>query len=97
VVNNQIEYNRAKKYKNVLEDIRKIPFYEKDSSRQQTGSGIFSDPNEMVERLDLLIASKDAGNDSIEVYNECVEILDKLFKMKLIKKSDHKRIFSTLG
>jgi hypothetical protein len=39
----------------------------------------------MVERLDLLIASKNAGNDAIEVYNECVEILDKL---KLIKKSD---------
>jgi hypothetical protein len=51
----------------------------------------------MVERLDLLIASKNVGNDSIEVYNECVEILDKLLKMKLIKKLDHKSIFSTLG
>jgi hypothetical protein len=50
----------------------------------------------MVERLDLLIASKNAGNDSIEVYNECVEILDKLLNLKLIKKSDHKKIFSTL-
>jgi hypothetical protein len=49
----------------------------------------------MVERLDLLIASKNAGNDSIEVYNECVEILDKLLNLKLIKKSDHKKIFST--
>jgi hypothetical protein len=46
----------------------------------------------MVERLDLLIASKNVGNDSIEVYNECVEILDKLLKMKLIKKLDHKSI-----
>jgi uncharacterized protein YfkK (UPF0435 family) len=90
--NLQCVYSQLKKYKSVLEDIRKIPFYEKDSSRQQTGSGTFSDPNEMVERLDLLIASKNVGNDSIEVYNECVEILDKLFKMKLIKKSDHKRI-----
>ncbi|EFA13681.1 hypothetical protein TcasGA2_TC000036 [Tribolium castaneum] len=101
--NLQYVYSQLKKYKSVLEDIRKIPFYEK-----QTGSGqirpsvfsrpclIFSDPNEMVERLDLLIASKNAGNDSIEVYNECVEILDKLLNLKLIKKSDHKRIFSTL-
>jgi hypothetical protein len=32
----------------------------------------------------------------LRLYNECVEILGKLFKMKLIKKSDHKRIFSTL-
>jgi hypothetical protein len=88
--NLQYVYSQLKKYKSVLEDIRKIPIYEK-----QTGSGIFSDPNEMVERLDLLIASKNAGNDSIEVYNECVEILDKLLNLKLIKKSDHKKIFST--
>ncbi|KAJ3639492.1 hypothetical protein Zmor_002851 [Zophobas morio] len=89
--NLQYVYSQLKKYKRALEDIRKIPFYE----RQQTGSSIFSDPNEMVERLGLLIASKNAGNDSIEVYNECVEILDKLLKMKLIKKSDHKRMFSS--
>jgi uncharacterized protein YfkK (UPF0435 family) len=103
--NLQYVYSQLKKYKSVLEDIRKIPFYEKDtsltsashSSRHQTGSGIFSDPNEMVERLNLLTASKNAGNDSIDVYNECVEILDKLLNLKLIKKSDHKRIFSMLG
>jgi hypothetical protein len=86
--NLQYVYSQLKKYKSVLEDIRKSPFYEK-------GSGIFSDPNEMVERLNLLIASKNAGNDSTDVYNECVEILDKLLNLKLIKKSDHKRIFST--
>jgi uncharacterized protein YfkK (UPF0435 family) len=86
--NLQYVYSQLKKYKSVLEDIRKIPFYEK-------GSGIFSDPNEMVERLNLLMASKNAGNDSTDVYNECVEILDKLLNLKLIKKSDHKRIFST--
>jgi uncharacterized protein YfkK (UPF0435 family) len=86
--NLQYVYSQLKKYKSVLEDIRKIPFYEK-------GSSIFSDPNEMVERLNLLIASKNAGNDSTDVYNECVEILDKLLNLKLIKKSDHKRIFST--
>jgi uncharacterized protein YfkK (UPF0435 family) len=86
--NLQYVYSQLKKYKSVLEDIRKIPFYEKVS-------GIFSDPNEMVERLNLLIASKNAGNDSINVYNECVEILDQLLNLKLIKKSDHKRIFST--
>jgi hypothetical protein len=87
--NLQYVYSQLKKYKSVLEDIRKIPFYEK-------GSGIVSDPNEMVERLNLLIASKNAGNDSTDVYNECVEILDKLLNLKLIKKSDHKKIFSTL-
>jgi uncharacterized protein YfkK (UPF0435 family) len=63
--NLQYVYSQLKKYKSVLEDIRKIPFYEK-------GSGIVSDPNEMVERLNLLIASKNAGNDSTDVYNECL-------------------------
>jgi hypothetical protein len=51
----------------------------------------------MVERLDLLIASKNAGNHSIEVHNECVKILDKLLKMKFIKKSHHRSICSTLS
>jgi hypothetical protein len=88
MIYNICKYSQLRKYKRVLEHIRKIPFYEKE----QTGSGIriFSDPSEMVERLDLLIASKNAGNHSIEVHNECVEILDKLLKMKFIKKSDHK-------
>jgi hypothetical protein len=27
---------------------------------------------------ELLIISKNTGNNSIEVYNECIEILDKL-------------------
>jgi uncharacterized protein YfkK (UPF0435 family) len=38
-------------------------FYEKDSRRPQTGSGIFSDPNEMLERLDLLSASRNPGQN----------------------------------
>jgi uncharacterized protein YfkK (UPF0435 family) len=73
--NLQYVYSQLKKYKSVLEDIRKIPFYE-------NGSSIFSNPNEMVERLNLLIASKNAGNDSTDVYNECVEILDKLLNLR---------------
>jgi hypothetical protein len=92
--------SQLRKYESVLEDIRRIPFYKKSPEQGQTGSGIsiFSDPNEMVERLELLIASKNSGNDSTEVYeyNECVQISDKLLKMKLMKKLDHKRIFSKL-
>ncbi|KAJ3661728.1 hypothetical protein Zmor_006115 [Zophobas morio] len=42
--NLQYVYSQLKKYKRALEDIRKIPFYEK----QRTGSSIFSDPNEMA-------------------------------------------------
>jgi hypothetical protein len=41
----------------------------------------------MIEPLVLLIASKNAGNYSNEGYNEYVEKVDKLLKMKLIKKS----------
>jgi hypothetical protein len=65
MIYNICKYSQLRKYKRVLEHIRKIPFYEKE----QTGSGIriFSDPSEMVERLDILIASKNAGNHSIEV------------------------------
>lgn len=66
----------------------------KQGSRFQIGSGIYCDGNEMVERLQLLCASKQAGNDSKEVYNEMVDILDKLLNLKLISKATHKKIFT---
>jgi hypothetical protein len=38
----------------------------------------FSDPSERVEGLEFINCVKNAGNDSIELYNynECVEIRD---------------------
>ena len=80
------EYDKIMKmlrdYKDVIKHIKKY----------QTGTGLFLNGDEFVERLELLIASRDAGNDSIDIHNEIVDILDKLLNLKLITKTAHKKI-----
>lgn len=80
---------QLKHYKTTLENIKQIPKY----TNPQKVSGYLMKPNEIVERLNLLISSKEAGNDSIQVYNEIIEILDYLLRQKLITKNQHKKIY----
>ena len=47
----------------------------------------YSDPNELVERLELLVASKNAGNNG--VLNEISAILDELLKHWDLSKDDY--------
>ena len=76
------------KYKTALQNLKLMPQY------LQSGSGCgYCNPNELVEKLALLIASRQAGNDSTDIYNEIIEILDKLLNLKLINKRTHRRIF----
>ena len=67
----------------------------------QTGKGVKknyvtlpSDPTELVNRLELLIGSKDAGNTG--VYNEIVSICDELLKKKIIGKGQYKQFLSNI-
>jgi hypothetical protein len=53
----------------------------------------YSSPDELVNRLELLCAERDIGNDSIEVRNEIMAILDILLKSKIIDKVDHEEMF----
>ena len=68
---------------------------------KQTGKGVKknyvtlpSDPSELVDRLTLLIGSKDAGNTG--VYNEIVSICDELLKKKIIGKGQYKQFLSNI-
>ena len=54
----------------------------------------YSSPDELINRLELLCAERDIGNDSIEVLNEIMSILDILLKNKIIDKVDHEEMFS---
>lgn len=49
-----------------------------------------SDPNALLERLDLLMASKMAGNTGVR--NELVSICDELLRQKAISKKEYKTI-----
>ena len=51
-----------------------------------------SDPNELCDRLKLLLQEKYAGNNSNIINEEIVAIVDKLLEYKCISKKQHKQI-----
>ena len=51
-----------------------------------------SDPNELCERLKLLLQEKHAGNNSDIINDEIVAIVDKLLEYKCITNKQHKQI-----
>ena len=51
-----------------------------------------SDPNELCDRLKLLLQEKNAGNNSNIINDEIVAIVDKLLEYKCISKKQHKQI-----
>ena len=51
-----------------------------------------SDPNELCNRLKLLLQKKQAGNNSDIINDEIVAIVDKLLEYKCISKKEHKQI-----
>ena len=51
-----------------------------------------SDPNELCDRLKLLLQEKHAGNNSDIINDEIVAIIDKLLEYKCICKKEHKQI-----
>ena len=51
-----------------------------------------SDPNELCDRLKLLLQEKHAGNNSDIINDEIVAIVDKLLEYNCISKKQHKQI-----
>ena len=51
-----------------------------------------SDPNELCDRLKLLLQEKHAGNNSDIFNDEIVAIVDKLLQYKCLSKKEHKQI-----
>ena len=63
-------------------------------SASGTSKTIFlsSDPNELGDRLKLLLQEKQAGNNSYKINDEIVVIIDKLLEYKCISMKQHKQI-----
>ncbi len=53
----------------------------------QTSITYYNDPNELIDRLDLLMSERVSGNTSNDVYNEINVIIDELVKKKIYTKS----------
>ena len=70
-----------------------------DERKKFSGDGLQtiilpSDPNALLDRLDILMASKAAGNTGVR--NELVSICDELKRQKVIDANTYKKLMSTL-
>ncbi|XP_067942978.1 uncharacterized protein [Watersipora subatra] len=77
--------NRGAKWAKIVKPIWENKYFQ--------GSGtVFlpQDPTTLIDRLELLRASRQAGNTGI--INEMVSILDELLRRKIIKKSEYKKL-----
>ena len=73
-------------FKKVMKAARKV---RATSNPGTSGQGFLpSDPNALCERLELLMASKQAGNTGVR--NEIVSICDELLRQKILPHETHK-------
>lgn len=86
----QIKSNKGVKYLQIIKPLFKLQDQSEHSNKVQKGNGLpmlkkmrkntdyiyWDDPNELVDRLKLLIASRDAGNTGLD--NEIISIIEEL-------------------
>ena len=92
----------------VIQDTRKVLNEYIDYNDQQLknikGSGLkkkrggaqvmfFNNPTEMMQKLELIIGSMATGNNSIELRNMGVSLLDMLFRNSLLNRSQYNKIY----
>ena len=90
VLNDYVNYNdqKLKNIKGKGSGLKK--------SRSAAGSGqvmFFNDPAEMIKKLELIIGSMAAGNNSIELRNTGVALLDILFRNSIINRSQYNKMY----
>ena len=68
----------------------------KRQQKKTQGQGFLSsDPNALCKRLELLMASKQAGNTGLR--NEIVSICDELLRQKILSRDAYKNLMLTLN
>lgn len=103
----QISEAEAQYRRKTIDDMRHIlndyiPF-DKNQFKFITGSGLkgrggeypllFSDPTQLVRKLEVIVGSIAAGNNSKELRNTGVAILDMLLRNSIINKSHYNKIY----
>ena len=56
-----------------------------------------SDPNELCDRIKLLLQEKRAGNNSNIIFEEIVAVIDNLLEYKSITPSEHKKVLEKIN
>ena len=81
------------KWENILRPIWKEMKEEKEAAKKTAGKGVVvisSDPNALLERLDLLLASQEAGHTGVR--NELVGICDELKRQGVLDTNAYKKL-----
>ena len=78
--------NLSKKVFEELNSLSEMPIHKTSVKYQKIGSGVkfFSDSNDLITSMELLVREMNAGNDSSDVKNEFIEITHVLHKLGLI-------------
>ena len=74
---------------NDLNLLTNMPKHRSSKKSKLGGAIYFTNPEQMVKRLELLIGSLNAGNSSIQLKNELYDIIDHLLKLKILTKDKH--------
>lgn len=61
------------------------------------GIQIYTDPDELAQRLNILFGEISASNDNKSLINESAQIIDKLLQMGKINKDDHSLLYKQIG
>ena len=88
---NKPKSNRGYKWKNLVSSIWN---WRKNTEGKGVTIIILEDPNALLERLDLLLASQEAGHTG--VVNELVSICDELKRQKVINTNTYKKLNSII-
>ena len=88
VLNDYINYN-----KNKLKSIKGSGLKRKTTKRGGNASVVFLNPKEALKKLELIVGSIGAGNNSIELRNTGVAILDILLRNYIINKHHYNKIY----
>ena len=86
VLNDYINYNNQK-----LKNIKGSGLKKKTKKGGQVM--FFNNPKEMLKKLELIIGSKVAGNNSIELRNTGVALLDILLRNSILNRSQYNKIY----
>ena len=86
VLNDYINYNNQR-----LKNIKGSGLKKKTKKGGQVM--FFNDPKEMLKKLELIIGSKVAGNNSIELRNTGVALLDILLRNSILNRSQYNKIY----
>ena len=73
------------------------PIWEKHNKKKYEGEGVVvipSDPNELLERLDLLLTSQEAGHTGVR--NELASICDELKRQGVLNSESYKKLMSNI-